>query len=135
MISRSSTTKRCATCSRAPPKDDRASFPCEFVGHPCCWFFVRAPSRRMMRARWKTDDARGYAGSAEVSSGDQHRCAAQFSGTQCCQRFVRLFEREGLGFGSNRNPRSDSEKLFAVAPGEIRDGTNRPLMREIAIGK
>src|SRR5438105_2096440 len=32
MISRSSTTKLCATYSRAPPKDDRASFPVRI-----CW--------------------------------------------------------------------------------------------------
>src|SRR5205085_3368446 len=87
------------------------------------------------RARWKTNDARGYAGSAEVSSGDQHRCAAQFSGTQRCQRFVRLFEREGLRFRANRNPRRDSEKLFAVAAGEIRDRGYRALVPKIAIRK
>src|SRR5438067_740559 len=50
-ISRSSATRRCAIYSRGRRKDGRASFPCEFVGRCCCWFFARAPSLRMMPRR------------------------------------------------------------------------------------
>src|SRR4029434_6239916 len=51
------------------------------------------------------------------------------------QRVVRAFEWKCSCLDAHGNSRHEAEKLFAIAPGEIRDGTDRSLMPQLAVRK
>ena len=61
--------------------------------------------------------------------------AVERAGAQRGQSFIRLLEREGLRLRPDRNARRKLQKFFAVAPRQIRDRRNRPLVPQIAIRK
>src|SRR6476660_5563255 len=57
------------------------------------------------------------------------------AGAQSRQSFVSLCQRKSFCFSPYWDTRRNFQKLRAIAPGQIRDRTNRPLTPQIAIWK
>ena len=70
-----------------------------------------------------------------LSLGQENRRSGEIAASQRFERFVRLLEREGLRLGAHRDLWREREEFFAIAPGQICDGTNSAFLPQNLVGK